>query len=193
MAVAYEVKSPEATDGTAQAAVPDTEQVLPKGVRQHLQPQASPLPSSGSGRTFWPLSSGSCCALSLQRLSFHLCHSGVLSKHLEPLTLRPAEGKAGEKRSLRSLRRKVGRQPRGPTAVRRGVASNRRKASEKPSLSHRRTLPKACVRPPGPSCTHRALRHQFLVGGCGTVGSYEREDKPDRGHLCIEDEAELRP
>lgn len=97
MVVAYEVNSPEATDGTAQAAVPGTEQVLPKGVCQHLQPQATPLPSSGSGRTFWPLSGGSCCALSLRPRSFHLCHPGVLSKPLEPLTLRPAEGKAGEK------------------------------------------------------------------------------------------------
>lgn len=81
----------------------------------------------------------------------------VLCKHLEPLTLRLAEGKAGEKRSLPELRHKVGREPRGPTTVRRGVASNRRKASQRgASLPHRRTLPKACVRPPGPSRTHLA-------------------------------------
>lgn len=68
-----------------------------------MLPQATPLPSSGSGRTFWPLSRGSCCALSLQRLSFHFCHSGVLCKHLEPLTLRLAEGKAGESEVFQSL------------------------------------------------------------------------------------------
>lgn len=88
MVVAYEVNSPEAIDGTAQAAVPDMG-VLPKGVRQHLLPQATPLPSSGSGRTLWPLSRGSCCALSLQRLSFHLCHSGALQ------TLRAADSAPG--------------------------------------------------------------------------------------------------
>lgn len=75
------------------------------------------------------------------------------------------------------------------------MASNRRKASQRGAFAAAQTDCSEGLRPPSgafpyPPCT---LRPQLLVGGCGTVGSYEREDKPDRCHLCTEDEAELRP